>query len=174
MVTLSLKLMIIFRVTDCVYIIIAPTIMYTLFRTDYKSWGFYQIGTSHIKSNFQFLFSFSGCSISNLHVFYNVKLVYLCIYDLFRILMSLWHTQGPTECIYKCICVYIIYVCVFSSRKGAAKVFIVYPITQYTASIIWTNWDWESSVNQTVLIIKHACALLTAWSTVLEKPPVLS
>jgi len=37
MVTLSLKLMIIFRVTDCVYIIITPTIMYTLFRTDYKS-----------------------------------------------------------------------------------------------------------------------------------------
>jgi len=56
METLSLKLMIIFRVTDCVYIIITPTIMYTLFRTDYNYWGFYQIGTYHIKSTFQFFF----------------------------------------------------------------------------------------------------------------------
>ena len=92
------------------------------------------------------------------------------------------------------------------------KYFIVYRITQYTVSTIWTNWtevlqvggltcrwqrhsvktfllrilnyswagqnpqglqcrlkkkkkkknwDWGSSVNQTVLVIKHACALLT-------------
>jgi hypothetical protein len=36
--------------------------------------------------------------------------VYLCIYDLFHIVLALWHTYGFIECMY--VCVYVcMYVC---------------------------------------------------------------
>jgi len=33
-----------------------------------------------------------------------VKTVYICVHDLFHILLSLWHTHGSMECM--CICMY--------------------------------------------------------------------
>jgi len=42
-------------------------------------------------------------------VFYTVNW-YLCVYDLFHILLSLWHACGSTECMY--VCMYICMVCV--------------------------------------------------------------
>jgi len=44
-------------------------------------------------------------------VFDTVNL-YICIYDLFHTLLSLWHTYGPVECM--CVCMYVcmyVYVC---------------------------------------------------------------
>jgi hypothetical protein len=56
-----------------------------------------------------------------------------------------------------CVCVC---VCFSPSRNGAVKVF--HSLSNYTIhSINYLNWDWGSSVNQIVPIIKHACASLT-------------
>jgi len=110
--------------------------------------------------------------------------VYMCVYVYVCVYMYM------CVCACACVCMYIY----FLPGREQYKYFTVYPVTQYTASIIWTNWDWGSSVNQIVLIIKHACTLLTycmkhspweanwfsasqeiphilctAWSTVLEK-----
>ena len=48
-------------------------------------------------------------------VFYNVNL-YMCIYDLFHILLHLRHNYESTVCMYVRVCIYIyIYVCMFIS-----------------------------------------------------------
>jgi hypothetical protein len=44
----------------------------------------------------------------------------LCIYDLFHILLSLWHTYGSMECVYICM-----YVCMYVS--DFAMSIIIYP-----------------------------------------------
>ena len=40
-------------------------------------------------------------------VFYTINLYILCTYDLFHILLSLWHTYGSIECMYVCIYVWV-------------------------------------------------------------------
>jgi len=57
-------------------------------------------------------------------VFYTVNM-YMCIYDLFHILLSLWHTKDLWNV---CVCMYVLmYVCI-------SCVIVVNPVSE---SFIW-------------------------------------